>query len=245
MRPEDYLDAAKAGASSSQHNLGLCYLFGRGTAVNVPEGLKWLERSASQNNGASLSELGQLYCGDKSVYGFPIDYEKAVQYLEKSLIIETRNVFNHSSQWSLGKLYAEGKGVDQDLVKAISLVSESTAKINVLPPQDQREREMYLEKLHDLKRAQDPNPELGEKVITVILRPNLTGEDIEVRIKAKKKTLLSKVLQAFADTKGISSAILKALGPEGDRLKKDLTLRENGLEDEDTIDIVQDLDGGF
>lgn len=242
--PEQYLDAAKRGDPVSQHNLALCHLFARGTPRNVKEGLMWLEKAAAQNLGDSLAELGKAYSGDLGLSGISENLEKAAALLEKSLIVETSTFYLHHAQWTLGKMYTEGRGVEVDLPRAVALISESAAKGNMLEAHEQKERDEYLGKLQRTLREANIDPVLDEVVITVSLVWGIKSDPVEVKIKAKKKTLLSKLIQAFADAKQVTAATLKAVGPEGTRLKKDMTLRENGLEDGDGIDILLDMDGG-
>eukprot|EP01088_Endostelium_zonatum_P012268 TRINITY_DN2644_c0_g4_i2.p1 TRINITY_DN2644_c0_g4~~TRINITY_DN2644_c0_g4_i2.p1 ORF type:complete len:104 (+),score=31.73 TRINITY_DN2644_c0_g4_i2:59-370(+) len=83
----------------------------------------------------------------------------------------------------------------------------------------------------------------GNKVVTVKLVPQ-DGQDA-LDIRAKRKTKVQRLIDAYASQKGIQSAALKLLNDQGQRIQPNLTLAEAGIEEGDQLDVMMSQEGGF
>jgi len=61
------LTKARMGDSRAQNEVGIMYAEGRGTERNVPEGMRWFERSAEQGNARAACNLGLHFAKGLSV----------------------------------------------------------------------------------------------------------------------------------------------------------------------------------
>ncbi|BCS82540.1 putative Sel1-like repeat-containing protein [Cotonvirus japonicus] len=104
---EDVKLAAKTGDSMAQHNLGLMYYEGLCTKKNIKKAIKWITKSANQNNKYALINLAGYYeAGDI----IPLDIEKAIKLLELAV-----NQNLSSARYYLGKIYMHMKPPDHAL----------------------------------------------------------------------------------------------------------------------------------
>lgn len=89
--------AAKTGDSMAQYNLGQMYYRGISTKKNIQKAIKWITKSADQNNKYGLINLARFYeYGD----GVLLDIDKATQLLEQA------SCQNFSkAQFYLGRIY--------------------------------------------------------------------------------------------------------------------------------------------
>ncbi|AUV58981.1 sel1-like repeat-containing protein [Bandra megavirus] len=89
--------AAKSGDSMAQYNIGRMYYEGLSTKKNIQKAIKWITKSANQNNKYGLINLARFYeDGD----GVLPDINKAIQLLEQA----TCQNFS-KAQFYLGKIY--------------------------------------------------------------------------------------------------------------------------------------------
>lgn len=63
-----YLQAAKQGVSSAQHNLGICYFYGKGVNENKEEAIKWIRIAISNEEDYSEQMMGDLYRDGCKIY---------------------------------------------------------------------------------------------------------------------------------------------------------------------------------
>eukprot|EP01104_Vermistella_antarctica_P009446 TRINITY_DN2432_c0_g1_i1.p2 TRINITY_DN2432_c0_g1~~TRINITY_DN2432_c0_g1_i1.p2 ORF type:complete len:113 (+),score=41.28 TRINITY_DN2432_c0_g1_i1:28-339(+) len=82
----------------------------------------------------------------------------------------------------------------------------------------------------------DPNAVISVKL-------TLSDGNEPIQIRAKKKTTVAKVLEAFAKQKGIDATTLK-LFLDGVRIQPTRTLGEAGVDDEDQLDVSMEQVGG-
>jgi len=110
-----YRVSADAGEASSQYNLGLMYLDGKGLDKDSTEAAKWLRKAADQDNAGAQNLLGILYeTGD----GVETDVQEAAKLYQRSA-----DQYNADAQYSLALLYANGNGLDQNFVEAYKLLA--------------------------------------------------------------------------------------------------------------------------
>lgn len=103
--------AAEKGHPVAQRNYGNDFLFGRGSAIDEIEGVKWLEKAAQNNDVSAQASLGEIYSNG---------WGKINPDLTKSFNW-TRNAAeqgNAVSQEQMGFKYYDGIGVIKDYRKA-------------------------------------------------------------------------------------------------------------------------------
>ncbi|AVL94339.1 putative Sel1-like repeat-containing protein [Megavirus vitis] len=95
---------AKNGDSMAQYNVGQMYYKGLSTKKNIQKAIKWITKSANQNNKYGLINLARFYeDGD----GVLLDIDRAIQLLEQAAI---QNL--PSAQYYLGKIYVNKDSPD-------------------------------------------------------------------------------------------------------------------------------------
>ncbi|AZL89160.2 Sel1-like repeat-containing protein [Megavirus baoshan] len=88
---------AKNGDSMAQYNVGKMYYKGLGVKKNILKAIKWITKSADQNNKYGLMNLARFYeDGD----GVLLDINKAIKLYERAA---SQNL--SSAQFYLGKIY--------------------------------------------------------------------------------------------------------------------------------------------
>nr|WBF70220.1 putative sel1-like repeat-containing protein [Megavirus caiporensis] len=88
---------AKTGDSMAQYNLGEMYYQGFGVKKNIQKAIKWIIKSADQNNKYGLINLARFYeYGD----GVLLDIDKAIKLLKNAACQNLPN-----AQYYLGRLY--------------------------------------------------------------------------------------------------------------------------------------------
>ena len=107
----EFLPLANSGDFRSQYYVGYLYLNGLGVAQNVPEGLKYLQKSLDQNYDMAQSLMGFLY---EEGNFLPQDKKKAVELYYKA---SAQN--NASANLNLGVMYYNGNYVEQDTTIAL------------------------------------------------------------------------------------------------------------------------------
>ena len=116
---DDYLD------------LGLCYCFGLGITENKNKAAKLFEKAKDQKDTITYFLLGVMYLSGEGVLQ---DYHKALKYFRVAshygvdLGLYTNN--RGEAEFNIGWIYAEGKGVPQDLINAYAWYNISASKDN-------------------------------------------------------------------------------------------------------------------
>ena len=105
---------AMNGDIEAQCTLGACYYMGRHVKKNIPEGLKWLRRSADGGYTEAQALLGDFY--HNGAEGVRRNYAEAAKYL-----IPAANSGDANSQFLLGTQYYNGWGVKRNLPQAFKL----------------------------------------------------------------------------------------------------------------------------
>ena len=130
------LAEAEKGDRRAQYDVALCYATGRGVG---PKGAKadpdpaaavrWLERAADKEGDACLA-LGLFHYYRRGVRNDWDTYQKAFSYIKRAA---DRNV--PGAQYWLGECYLKGRGVDQDVKKAIDCFRRCSLQTETAPVQ--------------------------------------------------------------------------------------------------------------
>ena len=106
------------------------YLNGKGTEINVPYAVNWLEKSAEQGNPDAAYQLGYIYSSNEYSISDPDKanayYAQALQDYEKA---EEENI-NATAEYRIGLIYLNALGVEQDIDKALYWLEKSTLNGN-------------------------------------------------------------------------------------------------------------------
>ncbi len=108
---------AMKGDSSSQANLGLCYLKGKFVEKDYKKALYWSQKAARKGLAVAQNNIGLMYYHG---YGVPINYEKAISYFEKAADQKYPGAF-----LALGTMYFKGQGVSVNYEKAFECYSRA------------------------------------------------------------------------------------------------------------------------
>lgn len=116
---EWFSKAAEQNEETAQFNLGTCYFEGKGVKKSYSDALTWFKKASDNGHGIwSKIYMGKCYyCLDQ--------YDKALEIFE-----ETADDWNGESNYYLGMIYYEGKGVDISLQKAFNNFIKSADKKN-------------------------------------------------------------------------------------------------------------------
>lgn len=110
---QQYKAAAERGDANAQFNLGLCYDKGKGVAKNSAEAVKWYSKAAAQGHTDAKLNL------EKSDYAVGIEFQKNKASAERG---------DADAQYKVGLCYAEGKGVEKDVLEARKWYSKAAAQ---------------------------------------------------------------------------------------------------------------------
>ena len=102
---------AEDGHAAAQHLIGVMYYFGRGTAVNHTEAVKWYRRAADQEFPSAQNNLGNMY-----MVGEGVEQDHA-EALKLFLRATDHGVFN--AMYSVSYIYAEGVGIERDPIESL------------------------------------------------------------------------------------------------------------------------------
>lgn len=114
-----FLPQATAGNMDAQFALGQAYETGQGALKNAQEAYFWYKKSADKGHPKSRYQLGMMYADGKSAVRQ--DFFLAAKWFRVAA------TFNHHapSQFRLGELYFNGRGVEHDYGKAIELYTKA------------------------------------------------------------------------------------------------------------------------
>ena len=102
-----WFKAAIKGHVKAAHNLGNYYFYAK---HDVKNGLRWLEKAASENSNLSLYVLGDIYING---IGIAQDVEKGLAYITKAADLDYPE-----AERKLSFLYHDGDVVEQDIDKS-------------------------------------------------------------------------------------------------------------------------------
>jgi len=116
---EAWVPLAEAGHARAQYNLGVLYADGRGVERDMTRALAWWTQAADNNHLRAMHNIALArISGFDGPSGSQIgpDYQAALVWLEKAAAAGLAN-----SQYTLGKMYQYGLGVEQDDERAAQL----------------------------------------------------------------------------------------------------------------------------
>lgn len=131
QKPSDvalWKSEAEAGDAKAQFWLGTAYERGREVKQDFVQALRWLTKSATQDNADAQNLLGQMY---EDGEGVPADYAQAARWYRAAC--ENRPDGGGAGQGcnNLGLLYLNGHGVKVDKVQAYKYFRISGATLNL------------------------------------------------------------------------------------------------------------------
>jgi len=124
---KELLASAESGDPKSQFKVAQCYFSGKGIDKNPEEAVRWLKRSADQDDLNALTILFAILM--KGEFGIAQDQKEAVRYLLrianfKASDPEAQKGIN-SSQALLAQLYLDGAGVEKNYKEALKWAEAS------------------------------------------------------------------------------------------------------------------------
>ncbi len=117
-------EAAEAGNSEAQNELGHCYLNGLAVGQDFAEAVKWFRTAAERGNANAQLNLGLCY---ESGNGVSRDYAMAVKWY-----LAAAEQGNAVAQLSLGNCYCYGQGVSRDYAMAVKWYRASAEQGNAV-----------------------------------------------------------------------------------------------------------------
>ena len=106
---KEFRPLAEQGLADAQFNLALMYEHGEGVVQDYKKALKWYRLAAEQGDATAGHQLGVMH---HYGWGVKTNYKEALRFyrLAAPQVVQ--------SQYSLGAMYYQGQGVDQDIVIA-------------------------------------------------------------------------------------------------------------------------------
>lgn len=123
-KAKQYRLEAQQGVAKAQHNLGVCYLIGRGVPQDYKEAATLFQLAAEQGIIESQYNMAVLY---RKGMGVPQNEEEALR-----LIQLTAEKGVDRAQYNLGLRYLKGEGVPQNEKKAVKLFQVAALKRHAL-----------------------------------------------------------------------------------------------------------------
>lgn len=112
-----YQQMADAGMVEGYVGLGKCYYYGEGIEQSYARAKKNFEKAKDMENGEAWYFLGTMLDEGKS---FAVDHEEAFKYIQKSA-----ELGYHYADYKLGRMYEDGRGVGENLIKAVECYKEA------------------------------------------------------------------------------------------------------------------------
>lgn len=116
-----YLQAAQAGYSDAQVNIGVCYLEGIGYEKDLGKAVYWFKKAAEQNNSLAYYNLARCY-GEG--WGVRKDMSQYAAMLQKCV----DNCEYWPAEYLLARCYYDGAGVPRDYEKAVFYLRKAANK---------------------------------------------------------------------------------------------------------------------
>lgn len=105
-------DLGPEDSTLSEYLLGVTYYEGKGVQQDIPKAMEHFKRASEKQHGLSALYMAHILMYETSVNGDP---KEALKYLEMSVLLGEL-----TAHYWLGIAYEFGKGVDQDLDRALS-----------------------------------------------------------------------------------------------------------------------------
>lgn len=129
---KELLASAESGDPKSQFKVAQCYFSGKGIDKNTQEAVRWLKKSADQDDLNALTILFAILM--KGEFGVAQDQKEAMKYLLKIANLKASNPETqqgiNSSQALLAQLYFEGAGVEKNYKEALKWAEASASNGN-------------------------------------------------------------------------------------------------------------------
>lgn len=109
-----FTQAANQGFARSQNEIGLLYKNGEGVAKNPKQAIFWFEKAALQGHTDAMNNLASVLYQSKN------DLQNAIYWFNRAA--EAGNVIAISN---LAEFYMAGKGVEQNIMKGMSLLQKA------------------------------------------------------------------------------------------------------------------------
>ena len=106
---KEFRALAEQGLADAQYNLAWMYEHGEGVTQDYKKALKWYQLAVEQGDATAGHQLGVMH---HYGWGVKTNYKEALRFyrLAAPQVVQ--------SQYSLGAMYYQGQGVDQDIVIA-------------------------------------------------------------------------------------------------------------------------------
>ena len=236
-----FTSSAEEGNPFAMFNLGSMYLYGLGVKGNQLKAISWYKKAAEKGNIEAMHQLGCIFSSSNIFYS----KEKAEKMFQSSallgktismfelgnLLLKEKEFFN--SRWwllkaadkgssnalnTLGLIYKNGLGVDENYDKAMSYFEESAEKENMLAMQNIGDMYRYglgVDKDYSeayswyLKSMEAGNMELTDDLDYLyrndLVFPEFVSEAFErLQIQAKSGNIAAKTLLGTIYRKGIN-----------------------------------------
>ena len=108
---QSFLQAEEYKEKGADYYLGIMNYHGQGTTQNKETALNWLNQSVESGNSNAVAKIGQIYFEDDEMQ----DYNRALAIFNKAA-----KQGNLVAEFYLGLMYAEGLGVEQNYLTALS-----------------------------------------------------------------------------------------------------------------------------
>lgn len=100
-------------------NIGLHYLFGRGTAKNCDRAAIWFADATNKGSSMGAEMLGDMH---RIGLGVQQSYKRAIHWYERAIQLDNKS---YRAMNNLGVMYHQGLGTPRDTAKAKSLFSSA------------------------------------------------------------------------------------------------------------------------
>lgn len=168
---------AEQGDRYAQWRLGCYYQY------RVPsEAIKWYRMAAEQGNREAELRLGFMYLNME-------DSREAVRWLEKAA-----EHGNNNAQYELALLYRDGKGIEQDLIKAKQWIDRAAERGHKEARYKQVEIEKAIERQELLNKADDGDMD-AQYELGLMYHKGGTEQDFSEAAKWLSKEIIAREFQ--------------------------------------------------
>ena len=115
--------AAAQGQYDGMFSLGCCYRIGRGVPLDLVESARLFRMSAELGHVGAQSNLATYYI--MGIGGLPVDYAAAMLWARRAA-----DQGCAAAEYTIGKIFAEGLGVNHDMDAAVACFSRAAAGDN-------------------------------------------------------------------------------------------------------------------
>lgn len=124
-----YRQAAAQGTAASANSIGALYMRGLGVPADHHEAVNWFRKAAEGGDTTACFNLAMRYLNGDGIEANP---QETRRWLEEALTAAGQGdgalSLEADAKYELGLLYENGTGVDKDVVKALQLYAEASAR---------------------------------------------------------------------------------------------------------------------